>query len=464
MKKIFKIYLIIFIFGFILSPLNQAAAVTSLNNVSLDVQPRNIKSPATWSIAFNIPQDSQVGHILVSLAGMQPDLSQAQLNVSGLPKGTAKVGKTNPNCVSNCDDIRYYFDSPVNVKAGSYIVFTLTNVINPDQQGQTGINFINVFSSKYPQRELAFNANDYFIQLEEESDEVLIPESVINEGQVKAEEISQVMINELFYQEGAKTTKLSEIEDAGNVQDFTLDLLGKVKVVFKEPIDLSNEEAVHFIANIADYMTFNYLYFWVAPELMSYFQVPVELTFYNLPYVWEPDILKDNAYVLEEDEIENFNSVIVDDQAQVSFIVREAGGYGVVPRLEVYIKDNQEIKSADNQATFTGRISDPAAIINISLNNKELKDLQPQIDPNTGEFSFIVELIEGANLIEVEAETNYGEIDPVRKIVQYQQTVPEITVNENDIFNPIYYIVIILVFLGLVLVIAIIYLVKTKKK
>jgi hypothetical protein len=464
MKKTFKIYLIIFIFGFVLLPLNQAVAVTSLNNVSLDIQPRNIKSSATWSIAFNIPQDSQVGHILISLAGMQPDLSQAELSVSGLPQGTAKVGKTNPNCMSNCDDIRYYFSEPVSVQAGSYIVFTLSNVINPDQQGQTGINFINVFSSQYPQRDLAFNANDYFIQLEKEADEILIPESVTNEGQVEVEDISQVMINELFYQEGAKTTKLSEIEDPSNVQDFTLDLLGKVKVVFKEPIDLSNKEAVHYIANIADYMTFNYLYFWVAPELISYFQVPLELTFYDLPYVWEPDILKDNAYVLQEDEMENFRSAIVDDQAQVSFIIRGAGGYAVVPRLEVYIKDNQEIKAADNQATFTGRISDPTAIINISLNNKELKDLQPQIDPNTGEFSFIVELIEGANLIEIKAETNYGEIDPVRKIVQYQQTAPETTVNEKDIFNPIYYVVIFLAFLALVLVIAIIYLVKTKKK
>lgn len=461
MKKALKLCLIIFVLSIILIPLNQVKAATSLSNVSLDIQPKNIKSSATWSIAFNIPQDSQIGHVLISLAGMQPDLSQAKLSVSGLPQGTAQLGKTNPSCASNCDDIRYYFNDVINVKSGSYVVFTLSDVKNPDRIGQTGVNFINIFSSKYPQRELAFSANDYFIQLEKESDQPLIPDSVTNEGEIK--DIKEVLINELFYQEGSKTTKLTEIEDPSKIEDFTLDLINKVKVVFKESVDLSNEEAVHFIANIADYMTFDYLYFWVAPELMSYFNVPLELTFYDLPYVWEPNILKDNAYILVEDEIENFRSAIVDDKAQISFIIRETGGYGVVPRLEIYIKDNQEIKTADNKATFTGRISDPAAIIKISLNNKELKDLQPKIDPATGEFSFVLELSEGANLIEAEAVTAYGEIAPITKIVQYQQ-IDQMAVSETDIFNPIYYVVIILGFLALVLIIAIVYLVKTKKK
>jgi len=460
MKNFLKITTLI-IFIAVLLPINNIKAVTSLNKVSLSVSPKAINSMATWTVNFTIPQETQVGHVLISFGGFVPDLSQASLNVSGLPQGTAKLGKTNPSCVSNCDDIRYYFTDTVNVKKNTDIVFTINNVKNSDKLGQTGINFISVFDSKYPKMDLAFSASDHFVTLTEDNGDELIPDSVTTEGDIN--DITKVMVNELFYQERAKTTKLDEIENSEKVEDFTLDLIGKAKVVFKEPIDLSDEEAVHFIANIADYMTFDYLYFWVAPELISYFRVPIEITFYNLPYVWEPAVLKDNAYVLLEDEIENFKSIIVDNQAQISFIVRETGGYNIVPKLELYIQDNQEIKPEEGKVTITGRISDDQARLNFSLNNQELNDLIPKIDPKSGEFSFSMELEEGANLIKVEAESEYGQVAPVTKVVQYHGgTITDITTKKGS-FNPLYYFIIGLGVLALFLVGLIIYLMKTKR-
>jgi len=258
------------------------------------------------------------------------------------------------------------------------------------------------------------------------------------------------------------TAKLTEIEDAQNVEEFTLDLLEKVKVVFKEPIDLSAEEAIHFVSNLADYMTFEYLYFWIDHNMMSYFKVPLEITYYDLPYVWEPDIIKDDQFVLEMEEIESFRSKVVDNESQISFIIREAGGYRVIPRLEFYVEDNLEITDLDNQPPFTGRISDPTAVLKISLNGKELKEKEIKIDPETGDFSFRLDLIQGSNLIEIEAESVFGEIAKVTKIVQYQEKTADTPAPEAKYLNPLYYVVGGLIALGIILIFVIRFLVKNK--
>lgn len=456
MKKVFTIFLILFLSTLLILPV-KSSAVTSLSNVTLDIQPKNAASLATWTISFTIPDETDLGHVLISLAGFRPDLSQAKLSVRGLPVGISQVGKTNPSCASNCDDIRYYFNEPIRVNAGKEVVFTLRDVANPDRSGQTGINFISLFSSPYPQMDLAFNFSDYFVQLEP-ADENLIPDFVTDENKGA---IQEVLINELFYRESSRTTKLTEIKDTAKVEDFTLDLLGKIKVSFKEPIDLSNEEAIHFIANLSDYMTFEYLYFWVDYQMFSFFKVPLEITFYDLPFVWEPDISKDDDFILSDEELVGFYSAVLDDMSLISFVINEAGSYRVVPHLELYIADNQEITSEDNVTNFSGRISDPDAVLTFNLNGKKVKNLKPQINAKTGEFVFALELIDGANLIEVETQSNYGEINKITKIVHFQEPLAQ--VQEKNTMNPVYFIISLLILLGVLLVLAIRFLLKKKK-
>ncbi len=461
MKKFLQIILILSLGAFLVLP-SQSQAVSGLSDFSFQVQPKTVSSFATWTISFSLPQDSALGHILISLGGYSPDLSQAKLSIAGLPSGTAIIGKTNPNCVSNCDDIRYYWPKPINVSQGQKITITLTNVKNPAVIGQTGINFISLYSSLYPQMDLAFNTSNYFVQLvandNQANQDELIPESVTGDGQ---KTIQQVLINELFYQAGSQTTKLNEITDATKVDNFILDLLDKVKVVFREPIDLSSEEAVNYIANLADYTTFDYLYFWIDYEFLNFFKTPLEVTYYDLPYVWNPDILKDDQFILKPEEIENFQSAIVDDKPQISFTINEAGSYRVVPHLELYIADNQEITQANNVVSFSGRISDPKAVIKISLNGKTLDDLHPQIDSKTGEFSFPLELAEGTNLIEAEAESNYGPIAKETRIVHYQLAGTQEPKTKEEI-SPIYYMIGLLLVLAIILIFAIRNLVRKK--
>jgi hypothetical protein len=463
MKILNKASLIIMLLAALLP--RSGLAQENLDKVTFNISPKTINTLATWEIGFTVPKETQLGYILVSLAGFQPDLSQAQLTVSGLPAGTASLGKTNTSCISNCDDIRYYFSDLVTVKAGTEVKLTLTNVRNPSKAGETGINFINLFKSKYPNLDLVLSANDFFIEIADSttsSEEVSLPETLTSE---KPQKINEVMINELFYQTSAQTTRLTAIKDPTKVEDFTLDLKDKVKVVFTAPLDLSQAEAIHYLANLADFMTFDYLYFWVAPELMDYFKAPLELTFYNLPFVWEPDIIKDNAFVLDKSQIDNLHSAIVDNKPRLSFIIKEAGGYNLVPHLELSITDNQQIKSANNYATFTGRISDPKANLKIFLNNQELTEQKPKIDIETGEFEFKANLTTGNNLIEVKAESEYGQIPTASKIVNYQPLINTNGQTATTItgISPLYYLIFILGFFLVILLGAIIYLVRKRK-
>src|SRR4030042_1843213 len=119
--------------------------------------------------------------------------------------------------------------------------------------------------------------------------------------------IQKVLLDELFFKEGAKTTRLDKIKDATKVQDFTLDMLGKVKVNFLGTIDLSSKEAINFIASLKDYVTIDFLSFEVKKEFMDYFKVPLQLTFYKVPYAWDADILKDGKDILAKDQVENYH-------------------------------------------------------------------------------------------------------------------------------------------------------------
>jgi len=467
MKNLGKIFLLILLVGLFLN-LRPVNAVTSLNNVTLNIDPKNASSLATWTISFAMPETLEVGHILVSLGGYVPDLSQASLSVAGLPAGTALVGKSNPSCVSNCDDVRYYFKEPLQVKSGTKIILSLSKVKNPAQAGPSGINFINVFSSKYPNMTLAFNSGEQLINLSPAlnlPEEELIPPTatVENEEQTANKTIQQVLINELFYQPGAKTTKLNGIKDATKVNDFTLDLLGKVKVIFNGQIDLSKPEAILFIEKLSDYLTFDHLSFEIKKDFMEYFNVPLELTFYDIPFVWEADILKDERNVISKDTIGDFRSYTIDNQAQISFVIKEAGSYKLIPHFELYIADNQEIKKDSNLTTFSGRISDPKAAIVIFLNGQELKNLKPAIDPLRGEFTFAVELLDGPNLIEAKANSEYGKIDKISKIVQYIPPTNAQPVEQKGIsyFNIA---AIILAILAIILIVVTRYLVKKRKK
>ena len=147
----------------------------------------------------------------------------------------------------------------------------------------------------------------------------------------------------------------------------------------------------------------------------------MSLTFYDVPYVTDPDILQNEKTILTKDKVSNYKFYKLDNQTLISFVINDPASYQLIPHMELAVTDNQVISSDSNLATFSGRISDPKAIIKVSLNSKELTDVLSGIDPQTGSFSFAAELDEGSNLIELSATSDYGKIDKIVRMVQYQK-------------------------------------------
>jgi hypothetical protein len=435
MFKTAKIYFLLFLSILLWSLFIPTAQAADLSAVSLNVNPLTSGALSTWTISFTIPQDTKLGHILISLGGYQPDLGSAELFVSGIPNGNPQVGKSNPNCVFNCDDIRYYYTNPISVKKGTKITFTLNKVKNSSKVGSSGINFINVFSSKYPEMTLAFSSGAQSVNLVESVepvDDTLLPPSATNEAPEVVSDLAKVQLNELFFQPGSKTTKFAQIKDPTKVEDLTLDVIGKEKIVFNGILDLSKPEAIKFFQSLGDYLTFEKLSFEVKKELMDFFKVSLEITYYDLPYVWDPDILKNDTEVLSKDKMENYHYVIYDNKPQVSFTINEAGKYQLIPHLEVNIQDNQKITNANPLVTFTARISDPKAVVTVDLNGTEQKDIDIKIDQAKGEFSMALTLIPGTNLIQIEAKSEFGAIAKVTKTVEYISSAPADSDTEKE--------------------------------
>jgi len=450
MKNFCKIFFITLILGLFLF-LPQVNAVSSLNNVRLDIQPRTLGALSSWTISFEMPKTSKVGFIEISLGQSLPSLASSTVTVSGLSGGRAVVGKTNPNCVSNCDDIKYFFNSLTEIKENTKIVFTINSVRNPYSGEKTGLSFINVFSSLSPQRNLLYASTNIFLPLTSEpSDEDLIPPSATSEAPT-SEGIYGIVLNDLFYQQGAKTTRLSAIKDPAKVQNFTLDLLGKEMITFKGIINLLDQNSIKLITNLSEHMTFEHLNFMVGENLMKHFAVPLEITYYDVPFVYNPDVYKDEEIILTKDQLTNYKFYIIDNKTQVSFIIKEAGAYKLIPRFEAYITDNQVIKTEKGLTTFSGRISDPKAVITIKLNSNEVKNAVSKIEPTTGSFSFALDLSEGTNIIEIDAISEYGKVEGIKKIVQYYSTLKQPT-QEQEGINPVNVAAIILAVVAILLI------------
>ncbi|MBN1325655.1 hypothetical protein JW977_01585 [Candidatus Falkowbacteria bacterium] len=450
MKKIYTTILISLVIGLFLF-LPQANAVSSLNNVRLDIQPRTLGALSSWTVSFEMPQTAKVGFVEISLGGSLPSLASSTVTVSGLSGGRVVVGKTNPNCVSNCDDIKYFFNTLTEIKANTKIVFTVNSVRNPISGDKSGLSFINLFSSLSPQRDLLYASTNIFLPLmQEPTEEELIPPSATSEAPT-SEGIYGIVLNDLFYQQGAKTTRLSAIKDPAKVQNFTLDLLGKEMVTFKGTINLSDKNSIKFVTNLSEHMTFEHLNFIIDENLMKHFGVPLEITYYDVPFVYNPDVYKDEEITLTKDQLTNYKFYIIDNKTQVSFIIKEAGAYKLIPHFEVYITDNQVIKTDTNLATFSGRISDPKALINVKLNSNEVKGAVSGVEPATGSFSFAVNLSEGTNIIEIAATSEFGKIEEIKKIVQFYSTLKQPT-QEKEGISPINIAAVILAVVAILLI------------
>lgn len=118
--------------------------------------------------------------------------------------------------------------------------------------------------------------------------------------------ITQVALPKSFIQPGSGTTDLAKISDPKAVKDFTLENVSKHRIVFNEPIDLSNEGFIEAVTKLDQYVKTEQIgIVEVDSEKVPFLNKRATIVMYNLPFNSTPKVLVDGK--INPEVVSNIN-------------------------------------------------------------------------------------------------------------------------------------------------------------
>lgn len=228
----------------------------------------------------------------------------------------------------------------------------------------------------------------------------------------------QVKLPTLFTATGSTTTDLTKVTDPTNVSNFTLDILGSNKIVFKEPVNLSGQNTVDYLKTLDQYIKIGTSgTVELNSTILTILNKPATITMYKLNYVSTPEILING----KPDTSGLLSNVSFDKQTGIlSFDVTHFTVFQAVPKLELKIPAGG-IREANS--AIRGGISDPKAIITGTFNGVKLAPITPNKD--NGEFIITKVLFKnGDNLLKLEAKSDWGSVLPLQTTIKFNSNSP----------------------------------------
>lgn len=214
--------------------------------------------------------------------------------------------------------------------------------------------------------------------------------------------IKDVVLPSVFRAKGSKSTNLSKISDPKKVKNFTIDVVGKNRVVFTDLVDLSSTKSPSLFKSLDKYV-----------QMVSLGVVEVDtktlsmlakkraaVSMFGLPFVATPKILVDGK-VDSAGVVSNVKYAA----GTLTFDVKNFSKFEAVPTLTIN-QPQTGFEVADPDITLTGKITDPAANVSAKLNNRSLGNLK--VATSSGQFSGQLTLKEGNNTIQVSALSKFG--------------------------------------------------------
>ncbi len=223
--------------------------------------------------------------------------------------------------------------------------------------------------------------------------------------------ITNAQIPEEFKKEGSKTTDLTEItkDEAKNFKDFTIDNVSSGTIVFKDTVDLSENDLEEKFNNLDKYVEISKGKISVnSKELPEFKDKKARITFHNL------NIIIDNLKILhngENLEIKEENELIYKD-GKLSLTVDSFSNYEIAPNLKI-----ASIEQNADTIDVIGQITDKDSIIEIFINNKK-QDININIEEDG---SFTTKLIVNKrteNNIKFTATSKNGIVESIEKDIE----------------------------------------------
>ena len=277
-----------------------------------------------------------------------------------------------------------------------------------------------------------------------------------NETIVKLSEFRKIKLPSIFLAKGSATTNLAKVTDHKKIKNFTLDVLEKNKIVFKEVLDLSSEKTVAALKKLDKYVLMNQVgTVSLNSSILSALNKKATLTMSNLKDVFTPEILVDG----KKDTKGIISNISYQDKDGVlTFDVNHFTQFTAAPKLELLLSTGAVTQQ---NPIIRGRISDPNATITGRFNEVNLAPIKP--DKKTGEFT-ISNLVfkEGDNFLTLEAKSKLGKVLPLVKTLNYSPAAAAPTPISKGLTN---YAVITTVLIGaLAFLVLLGYLVYRRKK
>jgi hypothetical protein len=218
----------------------------------------------------------------------------------------------------------------------------------------------------------------------------------------KIETIKDVILPSIFTTVGSATTNLTSIADTKNVTNLTFDVVGKSKVVFSDPVDLSSTTARDLFKQLDSYvrMMHSGIVDIDSSVLSILANKKATISLFNLPFVDKPDLLV-NGKLATSKIVSNVSY----KNKTLTFNVTGFSKYEAVPKLTI-IEPANNFTSEKENITLKGKITDPTATVSAQLNGVSLGKLK--VATASGEFTANLKLVKGTNNIRVESLSKFG--------------------------------------------------------
>lgn len=228
--------------------------------------------------------------------------------------------------------------------------------------------------------------------------------------------ITKVTLPSIFTKKGSKTTDLSKISDPKKVENLTLDVVGKSKIIFKETIDLSAKKTIAAFEKLNKYLVVGTGYVDLNSKILSALNKKATIIMYKLKHTFTPEILidgkKDTKRVISSIDYSEKNGTLDFDVAHFSKFEAAVKFLILYPTSNSVSEPNTEIKA---------KISDPAAVVTGSFNGVKLAKITP--DKETGEFTLKdLTFNKGGNVLKLNAESKIGKVAPLATKFTYGKT------------------------------------------
>jgi hypothetical protein len=225
--------------------------------------------------------------------------------------------------------------------------------------------------------------------------------------------ITKVTLPSIFTKKGSKTTDLSKISDPKKVENLTLDVVGKSKIVFKDTIDLSANKTIAAFEKLNKYLVVGTGYVDLNSKILSALNKKATIIMYKLKHTFTPEILingkKDIKHIISSIDYSEKNGVLDFDVAHFSKLEAAVKFIILYPTSTSVSEPNTEIKA---------KISDPTAVVTGSFNGVKLANITP--DKETGEFTLKdLTFNKGVNVLKLNAESKIGKVAPLASKFTY---------------------------------------------